>query len=183
VSAPGDDDLVLPEIDLSLEADGWGDEAELEDLVARAVAAACRFAAPEILAGSELSVVLADDARVRELNRDWRGKDTPTNVLSFPGGDEDEPPYGPLLGDLILARETVEREARDLEIPLFDHLAHLVVHGFLHLFGYDHHMDAEAEEMEDMERRVLASLGIADPYRDPPGSDDDMESNVSGTTG
>jgi len=183
VSTQSDEALVLPEIDLSIEADGWGDEDALEALVARAVEAACGFARPRILEGSELSVVLADDARVRELNRDWRGKDAPTNVLSFPGGDEDEPPYGPLLGDLILARETVEREAGELDIPLFDHLMHLVVHGFLHLFGYDHHMDAEAEEMEDLERRILASLGIADPYLDPPGSDDDMESNVSGPAG
>jgi probable rRNA maturation factor len=157
---------MLPEIDLAVEAEGWGDEVLLERLVARAIEAACRFAQPEILEGSELSVVLADDARVRELNRDWREKDAPTNVLSFPGGDEDEPPYGPLLGDLILARETVLREAAELDIPFEDHLVHLVVHGFLHLFGYDHHMDAEAEEMEDLERRILASLGIADPYDD-----------------
>ena len=183
MSTPAGGAAVLPEIDLAIEADGWGEEGALETLVARAIETACRLAAPRILEGSELSVVLADDARVRELNREWRGKDSSTNVLSFPGGDEDEPPYGPLLGDLILARETVEREARELDIRLFDHLTHLVVHGFLHLFGYDHHMDAEAEEMEDLERRILASLGIADPYRDPPGSDDDMESNVSGAAG
>ncbi|MHC5655134.1 rRNA maturation RNase YbeY [Stappia sp. ICDLI1TA098] len=176
-------DVTLPEIDLAIEADGWGDEDELEALVARAVAAACRIAALRLLPGAELSVVLADDARVRELNREWRGKDTATNVLSFPGGDEDKPPYGPLLGDLILARETVVREAGEMDLAFFDHLTHLVVHGFLHLFGYDHHMDDEAEEMEDLERRILATLGIADPYLDPPGTDDDMENRFPGRAG
>lgn len=173
-------DPVLPEIDLAVEAEGWGDPGELEALVRRAVAAACRHAAPDMVEGSELSVVLADDARVRDLNRDWRGKDAPTNVLSFPSGDEDEPPYGPLLGDVVLARETVEREAADLGLSLHAHMTHLVVHGFLHLFGYDHHMDADAEEMEDLERRILASLGIADPYGDPPDADE-PESGIPGT--
>ncbi|WP_349361463.1 rRNA maturation RNase YbeY [Stappia sp.] len=157
----------MPEIDLAVEAGGWGEEADLAALIARAVETACAVAEPELVAGSELSVVLADDARVRELNRDWRGKDTPTNVLSFPGGDEDEPPYGPLLGDLVLARETVAREADAMGICFFDHLTHLVVHGFLHLFGYDHQIDDEAEDMEALERRILARLGIADPYVDP----------------
>jgi probable rRNA maturation factor len=172
----GTDALPAIEIDVAVEADGWADAEALEALVARVVAVARAEAGLETVDGAELSVVFADDARVRELNRDWREKDAPTNVLSFPGGDEDEPPYGPLLGDIILARETVEREARALEIAFDDHVTHLVAHGFLHLFGYDHQMEAEAEEMEDLERRILAVLGIADPYREPLAADSEMES-------
>ncbi|WP_186395434.1 rRNA maturation RNase YbeY [Stappia sp. TSB10GB4] len=169
---------VLPEIDVAVEAEGWPAPAELEALVARVVGIACAEAGLELVEGAELSVVFADDARVRELNRDWRDKDAPTNVLSFPGGDEDEPPFGPLLGDIILARETVVREAQALEIAFSDHVTHLVAHGFLHLFGYDHQMEDEAEEMEALERRILAVLGIADPYRDPPAAGHDTESET-----
>ncbi|SOC13566.1 rRNA maturation RNase YbeY [Stappia indica] len=169
---------VVPEIDVAVEADGWPGEDELEALVARVVGVACREAELELVEGAELSVVFADDARVRELNRDWRDKDAPTNVLSFPGGDEEEPPFGPLLGDIILARETVAREAGELEIAFSDHVTHLVAHGFLHLFGYDHQMEDEAEEMEALERRILAVLGIADPYRDPLVSGTETESET-----
>lgn len=160
--------LVSPEVDVAVEAEGWPEDSVLEALVARVVAVACAEARLELVEGAEVSVVFADDARVRELNRDWRSKDAPTNVLSFPGGDEDEPPFGPLLGDIILARETVAREAEEMDIDFDAHVTHLVAHGFLHLFGYDHQMEDEAEEMEGLERRILAVLGIADPYREPP---------------
>ncbi|WP_029057806.1 rRNA maturation RNase YbeY [Stappia stellulata] len=169
----------LPSVDLAVEADGWGKEPELEALVARVVAMCCAQARLELVPGAELSVLLSDDARVRVLNREWRGKDTPTNVLSFPGGDEDEPPYGPLLGDLALARETVAREADEMGISFSDHLTHLVAHGFLHLFGYDHIDDRDAEEMESLERRILAELGMADPYGDVPATPANMESETS----
>ncbi|MCR6629633.1 MAG: rRNA maturation RNase YbeY [Magnetospirillum sp.] len=117
----------------------------------------------------EISVVLADDATVQGLNRDWRGKDKPTNVLSFAALDDDEAPRVPgaplLLGDIVLAFETCRDEARALGKPLSDHLSHLVVHGVLHLLGYDHEDDeAEAEEMEALETTILAGCGIADPY-------------------
>ena len=106
-----------------------------------------------------LTVALADDKRVRLLNARDRKKDRPTNVLSYPSGERE------YLGDVVLARQTVWREARSQGKTPADHLAHLVVHGTLHLMGYDHEAgEAEAERMEALERRILAKLGIADPY-------------------
>ena len=106
-----------------------------------------------------LTIALADDRRVRELNVRDRRKDKPTNVLSYPSGEHD------FLGDVVLARQTVWREAKSQGKTAADHLAHLVVHGTLHLLGYDHETsDADAERMEALERRILAKLGIADPY-------------------
>ena len=116
----------------------------------------------------EVSVLLADDARVRELNRVWRGVDRPTNVLSFPAREPGEPwpAEGPAhLGDVAVALETVLREAAAEGKASGDHLAHLIVHGTLHLLGHDHDADAEADVMEALEIRVLAGLGVADPYR------------------
>lgn len=131
-------------------------------LVRRAVSAAldgAGFADP-----AEVSVRLTDDAEIRVLNREWRGQDKPTNVLSFPL-DDDAPEGGPCpLGDIVVAFETCAREAREEDKPLGDHLAHMAVHGTLHLLGHDHETPAEAEEMEALERAVLARLGVADPY-------------------
>lgn len=112
------------------------------------------------------TVLLSSDAHVRLLNRQWRGQDKPTNVLSFPAGS---PPgrggLGPVnLGDLILAEETLADEAAELRITPQDHFQHLVLHGLLHLLGYDHETDAEAEAMEALETRILATIGVADPY-------------------
>jgi len=112
-----------------------------------------------------VSLVFSDDAQVQEINAEWRGQDKPTNVLSFPafplapGGKP-----GPMLGDIVIARETVEREAADLDKSFDEHLTHLMVHGFLHLFGYDHMEAEEAERMESIETRILSSLGLSDPY-------------------
>lgn len=111
-----------------------------------------------------LSVLLTDDDTVQKLNRDWRGKDSPTNVLSFPAEMPAIPGEPDFLGDIALARETCEREAALDGKPLDDHLKHLVVHGVLHLLGYDHLDKAEAEEMESTETRILAGLGVPDPY-------------------
>ncbi len=115
--------------------------------------------------GSEACVALSSDAEVARLNATYRGKQAATNVLSFPAGPA---PAGGgdvrLLGDLVLAAETVTREAAELGLPLEHHLQHLVVHGLLHLLGYDHEMDEEAETMEALEVRILARLGIDDPY-------------------
>jgi probable rRNA maturation factor len=119
----------------------------------------------------EVSLLLTNDSQVQDLNRDYRGQDKPTNVLSFAALDADSPipPDGPiLLGDVIIARETAEREAADEDKTLAHHLSHLVVHGVLHLLGYDHMEDDEAEEMESLERSILAGLGVPDPYRDEP---------------
>ncbi|QKC93317.1 rRNA maturation RNase YbeY [Mesorhizobium sp. NZP2298] len=154
---------VSVDIDISVEAGDWPDEASLTRLVDRAVDAA--FAETGVAGRSELSVVFSDDAHIRTLNAGWRGKDKPTNVLSFPafppvpGG-----PLPPMLGDIVLAAETVTREAALEDKPLENHITHLVVHGLLHLLGYDHETDAEAEAMEAIERAALARLAIPDPY-------------------
>ena len=111
-----------------------------------------------------VSLLFADDATIRVLNRDWRGKDKATNVLSFPPPDTGFPEGPEPMGDIALALETVTREANDEGKPFADHLAHLLVHGFLHLAGYDHETDEEAEEMEALERSILATLAIPDPY-------------------
>ncbi|AZO05271.1 MULTISPECIES: rRNA maturation RNase YbeY [unclassified Mesorhizobium] len=150
-------------IDIFVEAGNWPAEAELTRLVDRAVAAA--FAETGATGVSELSVVFSDDAHIRTLNAEWRGKDKPTNVLSFPafpfpkGGK-----LPPMLGDIVLASETVAREAALEDKPLENHITHLVIHGLLHLLGHDHETDAEAEEMEAFERAALARLAIPDPY-------------------
>ncbi len=151
-------------IDIMTEADGWPPEERLEALVRRAADAAWTHLALKP-ADSELSVVFTDDAAIRVLNAEWRGKDKPTNMLSFPAfpvraGSQP----GPMLGDIVIARETVEREAAAEAKPFENHLTHLVVHGFLHLLGYDHETDAEAEEMEAREREILHALAIPDPY-------------------
>ncbi|MFE0013529.1 rRNA maturation RNase YbeY [Mesorhizobium sp. NPDC059054] len=153
------------DIDLAVEAGVWPSEAELLGLVERSVGAA--FAELRLARNdpSELSVVFTDDAAIQALNAEWRGKDKPTNVLSFPafppakGG-----PLPPMLGDIVLAAETVAREAAEEKKPIENHVSHLVIHGLLHLLGYDHETDDEAEEMEAVERAALARLAIPDPY-------------------
>ncbi len=117
-------------------------------------------------AGSEVSLCLTDDAGLRALNARWRGINEPTNVLSFPAAQAERPNGTPMLGDIALAFETLAREAGESGAPLADHYRHLVAHGFLHLIGYDHQSDEEAERMEELEKRILARLGVADPYAD-----------------
>ncbi|MBZ8133728.1 rRNA maturation RNase YbeY [Afifella sp. IM 167] len=152
-------------IELAREAGDWPPSEELFPLVERAVGAALEEAGWQpAIAGDEkveLSVLLTDDAAIARLNAAWRGKEKPTNVLSWP-----QPP-GPLLGDIVLAEETLRREAEEAGKDFLDHFAHLLVHGSLHLVGFDHQIEAEAEEMETLERQALARLGIADPYREP----------------
>ena len=127
--------------------------------------AALKLSKARLKGAAELSILLTNDAEQHELNRQWRGKDSSTNVLSFPQIE----PFGPvtgILGDITMARETLEREAVDQGTSFPDHFTHLVVHGFLHILGYDHLSDAEALQMEGLETQILASLGIADPYAD-----------------
>lgn len=152
-------------IDILVETEGWPDEGRLQALAEKAVEAAVAELGLPIRQPTELSLVFTDDASIRELNREWRNKDKPTNVLSFPAfpiSVGDAP--GPMLGDIIIARETVEREAALEEKPFDHHLTHLIVHGFLHLLGHDHEVAEEAEEMEQCERQILARLAIPDPY-------------------
>jgi len=128
-----------------------------QQTVREAIAAAAKAAPAE----GEVSVLLTDDAAIQELNRTWRGIDKPTNVLSFPAAEK----AGELLGDIVIAYETLHAESAAEGKPFLHHLAHLAVHGFLHLLGYDHATDSQAAAMEGLEREVLASLDIADPYR------------------
>lgn len=157
-------------VDVLRDADAWAALPNAEALAERAARAALAEIADEVPPGAEMSVTLTDDARIRVLNRDWRGKDTATNVLSFPAPDLPEGADENPLGDVIVAFETVEREARADGKTLADHFTHLIVHGTLHLMGFDHEDEDEAQEMEDTERRVLASLGISDPYALPAAS-------------
>ena len=144
---------------------GWADEPALLKLAEQIVSAATGALALEPEGPCELSLVFSDDATVRSLNTQWRGKDAPTNVLSFPAFPlKPGAKLPPLLGDVILAFETVAREAAEEAKPLDHHISHLILHGMLHLLGYDHETDGQAEEMEALERKILASLAIPDPY-------------------
>jgi probable rRNA maturation factor len=151
------------EIDITVESGNWA-RIELEPLVNAAVAAAEAESDVVLMASAEVSLLFCDDARIRELNRAWRGLDKPTNVLSFPAAEPARLSRSPLLGDIAIAFETVERESIEEKKTFSDHLSHMVVHGFLHLVGFDHENEREAEEMEQTEQRALARLGIADPY-------------------
>lgn len=149
---------------LVVEAGEWPDATVLERLVKTAIEAA--LAETGAQGGeTELGITFTDDASIATLNGEWRGKDGPTNVLSFPVIDiEPGDPFPPALGDIVIAEETVRREA-ELDAKRFeDHLTHLVIHGFLHLLGHDHIEDDEAELMEAVETRALARLAISDPY-------------------
>jgi probable rRNA maturation factor len=154
-------------IDVVVDCQGWPSDAAA--LVRRAIVQAAGTAdggvfAGKTFAGKFLAVLLTDDAAVRALNAAWRGIDKPTNVLSFPA-PRGERRYAPVpLGDIAIACETTAREAQAEGKPLAHHLSHLAVHGFLHLLGYDHESDREAEAMEQLERKVLAALGVPDPY-------------------
>ena len=153
-----------PTADVLIAADCWRAQLDAEDIVQHAIAAAASFV--ELPADeTELAVMLTDDARIRELNREWRGQDKATNVLSFPAAQPPgETPQPLMLGDIAIAYETTRSEAEAEGKPFQNHLSHLAIHGFLHLLGYDHLDDDEAEEMEGLERDILATLGIADPY-------------------
>lgn len=151
-------------IDILVEGGDWPGRARLRALSRRAIRAAMVRAEPPLAPGPEASLLFTDDARMRGLNHRYRGKDTPTNVLSLPGAPILPGRLGPPLGDIVLAAETVRREAEDQGLALEDHLTHLIVHGFLHLIGHDHEVEAEALAMEGLETAILGDLGIADPY-------------------
>ena len=141
--------------------DAWPED--LDPLAERAVLEALKQSKAKVRGAAELSILLTNDEEQHALNREWRGKDSSTNVLSFPQIE----PFGPvigILGDITLARETLEREAAEQGVSFTDHFTHLVVHGFLHILGYDHLTDAEALQMESLETQILGSLGVGDPY-------------------
>jgi probable rRNA maturation factor len=180
-------------VDILIESEAWRMLPEAEHIVRRAIAFAAtsphltlpgpRASRPhsgrcardasgpgKITSGhhrnAELSVLLCDDKTIARLNAQWRGQQKPTNVLSFPPPPlQDAVPDERIpLGDIAIAYETLTREAEENRKTVSDHLSHLAVHGFLHLLGYDHHMDDEAEQMERLERDILARIGVADPY-------------------
>ena len=151
-----------PAIEIVIETPLWKRARNVKALLRRAIATA---AATVSTTDGELAIVLTDDSAIRALNRDWRCKDTATNVLSFPTGETAQSRGTPrLLGDIVIAYETTEREARAEHKPFAHHLAHLAVHGFLHLAGYDHAAEDEAEAMETLEAAILARLDVPDPY-------------------
>ena len=169
--------MTVVSVDCVSESVLWDALPDAEGSVERVCAAAVAGARRDLLPDVEIAVLLADDAHVQAVNKEWRGLDKPTNVLSFPTVPPDRIGTTPVLGDLILAFETCAREAEHDGKTLHDHVAHLVVHGVLHLLGYDHLTETEAEEMEAIEIEVLAGLGIPDPYRDL-----DLESGPTGKT-
>jgi probable rRNA maturation factor len=173
--------FALPVTEVLVVADCWQTEPDAEAVIHRAIATAAETvnAGPNAslntslnvsIGEAELAVMLTDDAGIRTLNNNWRGVDKPTNVLSFPalqptgrGGPDDAPR---MLGDIAIAYETTRKEADDEQKPFDHHLSHLAVHGFLHLIGYDHEDDDDAEAMEALEQEILAQLGIPDPFAD-----------------
>ena len=155
------------EVDVATGPGDWSRIGDVKALAASAVEAVFAVVGEAPAAAVEVGVLLTDDAGARELNRTWRGLDKPTNVLSFPAPPAPSPEGVRHLGDIALAFETIVREAADEGKSLPDHVAHLMVHGTLHLLGHDHETgDTEAEVMEALEIAVLARLGVANPYRD-----------------
>ncbi len=159
--------VTRPITEVLVAADCWRNAPEAETVIARAITAAAEAVDAEF-GGAEVSVMLTDDAGIRGLNASWRGIDKPTNVLSFPApepagaGHAGDAPR--MLGDIAIAYETTRKEADEENKPFAAHLSHLAVHGVLHLIGYDHEKDDDAEAMEALEREILGRLGIPDPY-------------------
>jgi probable rRNA maturation factor len=152
--------LAASAIDIMVQAPLWATQRGVKATVRRAILEA---ALATSTSAGELAIVLTDDSAIRSLNHNWRRKDTPTNVLSFPArrNGRETPRH---LGDIVIAYQTTAREAEAERKPFLHHLAHLAVHGFLHLIGYDHETDDEAEVMENLEISVLARLRVPNPY-------------------
>ena len=146
------------ELDLRIEDDAWSER--VPDLT-QVCQTALNAGAAQMQATGEVSVLLTDDAEIQTLNRDWRGKDTPTDVLSFPASEVD----APFLGDIAVSLGVTRKDAEARDIGLDQHLSHLLIHGLMHLLGHDHKDDTEAAEMESLEIAALASLGWPDPYK------------------
>ena len=164
------------DIAVTVSCSAWSEAVPECETLCRAAASAAFATAAHIRDAAEVSLMLADDELVRTLNRDYRGHDGATNVLAFAAmeGDGSRPPAAPvMLGDVVIAYETAAGEAAAGGRALADHLRHLVVHGMLHLLGFDHLSDDQAADMEELEIRVLSGLGVADPYAEPaPGKEE-----------
>lgn len=156
-------------LDVVFEDDEWPEAARIEAHVREAAGALAAHGVMHGLNPVSACIALSNDGHVQTLNASFRGKDKPTNVLSFPAPESRVPQGLEPLGDIIIARETLEREAAEKNIPFADHLRHLTVHGLLHLLGYDHENETEALEMENLETEILGRLGIPDPYGDRDG--------------
>jgi probable rRNA maturation factor len=154
----------VPVLDILVEAGEWPSKARLKRIAEKILGAASAELKLDLPEGAELSLLFTDDAHIKSLNRKFRGKNKPTNVLSFPGAPAANGGIGPILGDIVLAEETVSREAEGEGLTLEAHLTHLILHGFLHILGYDHEDDGEASLMEGLETAILGGIGVADPY-------------------
>jgi len=150
-----------PSIDIQIQSPLWDAQPLAAQTVRDAIAAA---AATLSTADNEVSILLTDDKAIRLLNREWRGIDKPTNVLSFPAATTKASVRMPLFGDIVMAYETLKRDCDDEDLIFLHHLAHLTVHGFLHLIGYDHQVEAQAEEMEGLESKIMTRLQMPDPH-------------------
>jgi probable rRNA maturation factor len=151
-------------VDLRIDDPRWTSLGDVEALAARVLA----FAANQMKAGGELSVLMTADAEMHALNKQWRGIDKPTDVLSFPSNDPEIPGQPQYLGDVALGFETALRDAEAMGRPFEGHVSHLLIHGFLHLLGYDHIAIEDAKVMEPLEAQILAGLGWPDPYATGP---------------
>jgi probable rRNA maturation factor len=152
----------MPTVDVLVRSRHWRKQPRAGIIVKNAISAAAKVASTP---RAELAIVLSDDSAIRALNRDWRGKNAPTNVLSFPAQAPGKSPRpSPYIGDIVIAYQTTAREAVAEGKPFKHHLAHLAVHGFLHLIGYDHETERDAQRMERLERAILARIAVPDPY-------------------
>lgn len=158
IAARSDSSLLALEI--IIDSPLWEAAPDAEEVLRHAIAGAGRRTRAR---GAEIAILLTDDSAIRDMNRQWRGQDKPTNVLSFPAPAGTKDAH---LGDVVIAFETLSREAAAENKPFSNHLAHLAIHGYLHLLGYDHMTDADATRMERLETQILEHLGIPDPYAD-----------------
>jgi probable rRNA maturation factor len=152
-------DMPTLTLDVIVESPLWDNNPESEAAIRNAISAAAKSTAQ---AQAEIAILLTDDSAIRDINRQWRDQDKATNVLSFPAGAAGR--HTAHLGDIVIAYETLAREAEAENKPFANHLAHLAIHGYLHLVGYDHMTDADAARMERLETALLDQLGIPDPY-------------------
>jgi probable rRNA maturation factor len=149
-----------PSTDIDVQSPLWNSQPAAKQTVRAAIAAAAALSTD----GGEVSIVLTDDKAIRLLNKEWRGIDKPTNVLSFPAAKSKTSGANRMLGDIVIAYETLARECDDENRVFLHHLAHLTVHGFLHLIGYDHQTDRQAGEMEGLESKIMSVMNMPDPY-------------------